>query len=260
MAEKTGDRPGQRYGHVCLAYDDPVAFETAARDFLAEGAAAGERIWYIAPEAPRGWDFRPELIRLGDHYPEGSVIDPEQGLEAYAAATRRALADGYSGLRVAAEATPLVRTPAQLDAFARYEHLVDRYMRTHPFSALCAFDRTELGAAVDELACLHPESDAPFRLFAPPPALGDAGLAGDLDEATRGLFARALDRAELRPAAGDLVIDGEELAFIDHNSLLDLDEYARRHGVTAVLRTRLWSPGHLADLLELTALRVEGGR
>lgn len=261
MADTISAGPPRPYGHVCLAYDDPATFQTTARDFLAEGVAAGERVWYLASEPPHGWDFRPDLIRLGDHYPEGAVIDPARGAEAYAAATRRALADGYAGLRVAAEVTPLVRTPAQLDAFARYEHVVDRYMRTHPFGALCGFDRAELGAAViEELACLHPQSDAPFRLYATPPALADAGLAGDLDEATRDLFARALERAELRPATGDLMIDAAGLAFIDHNSLLELDAYARRRGVTAVLRTRLFSPGHLAELLGLTALRVEGGR
>ncbi|MFI7599982.1 MEDS domain-containing protein [Actinoplanes sp. NPDC049681] len=261
MAETIRNGPPRPYGHVCLAYDDPATFEAAARDFLAEGVAAGERVWYLASEPPCGWDFRPDLIRPGDHYPAGGAIDPVRGVEAYAAATRQALADGYSGLRVAAAATPLVRTPAQLDAFARYEHIVDRYMRTHPFAALCGFDRAELGAAaVEELACLHPQSDAPFRLYATPPAIADAGLAGDLDMATRDLFARTLERAELRPAAGDLMIDGAGLAFIDHNSLLDLDAYARRRGVTAVLRTPLFSPAHLAELLELTALRVEGGR
>ncbi|MEV8510062.1 MEDS domain-containing protein [Actinoplanes sp. NPDC051475] len=137
MADTISAGPPRPYGHVCLAYDDPATFRTAARDFLAEGAAAGERVWYLASEPPHGWEFRPDLIRLGEHYPEGAVIDPARGLEAYAAATCQALADGYAGLRVAAEVTPLVRTPAQLDAFARYEHVVDRYMRTHP-SGRCA--------------------------------------------------------------------------------------------------------------------------
>ncbi|BCJ48888.1 hypothetical protein Asp14428_03630 [Actinoplanes sp. NBRC 14428] len=246
------------WGHRCLSYDDPAAFETAAHDFLAEGLAAGERVWYIAATPPRGWEFQPELITLGDHYRLDGVVDPDEGVAAYAAVTERALAEGRTGLRVAADATPLVRTAAQLDAFARYEHRVDRYMRDHPFSALCGYDRRALGvAACDELACLHPESDAQFRLYATPAEVADAGLAGELDDASRSLLALALDRAEPSPAAGELVIDATGLTFIDHNSLLDLDAYARRRGLTAVLRTRLFSAAHLAELLDLPSLRVE---
>ncbi|OJF11217.1 DcmR-like sensory protein [Couchioplanes caeruleus] len=250
--------PPRAGGHVCLSYDEPAAFEAAARDFLAEGVAAGERVWYLAPAPPRDWSFRPELVRLGDHYPEAGVIDPAAGVAAYAAATERALADGYLGLRVAAEATPLVRTPDQLDAFARYEHLVDRYMRGAPFSALCGYDRVTLGdEAVDELACLHPVSAAPFRLFALAPGPADAGLAGELDWETHDLFARALARADPRPASGEWVIDADRLTFIHHGCLLHLDAYARAQGLTAVLRTRSVAPALLATLMDLTALRVE---
>ncbi|MFI5495003.1 MEDS domain-containing protein [Actinoplanes sp. NPDC051859] len=255
----TTDSPRQRAGeHVCVAYDEPAAFDSAAREFLAAGIAAGEQLWYIAPTpAPRGWDFAPELVRLGDHYPEGAVIDPAAGVAAYAAATERAIAAGYRGLRIAAEATNLVRTPHQLAAFTRYEHLVDRYMRDAPFSALCGYNRGELGgAAVAELACLHPISDAPFRLFAVPGDV-DAGLAGELDWSCRDLFDQALDRADLRPEGKELIIDARQLTFIDHNSLADLDAYARRRGVTAVLRTRRSVPARLTALLRLTALRVE---
>lgn len=254
----TGPRRPRVGGHVCLAYAEPAAFEDAARDFLAEGVAAGERVWYLAPTPPRGWRFRPELVRIGDHYPEDGVIDPAAGVSAYAAATERALADGYCGLRVAAEATSLVGTPAQLDAFARYEHLVDRYMRGAPFSALCGYDRVALGdEAVDELACLHPLSTAPFRLSAGLPGQADVILSGELDWANRDLFVRALARAEPRPASAELVIDAGRLTFVDHNCLVDLDQYAHSHGMTAVLRTRTPVPARLVALMGLTALRVE---
>lgn len=255
---KTGGNTPPAYGHACLAYDDPAVFEAAAHDFLAEGRAAGERVWFIAEWAPRHWDFRPEVMPVGEHYPEGTVIDPAAGVAAYAEATARALADGFTGLRVAADATPLVRTPAQLEAFTRYEVQVDRYMRTHQFAAMCAYDRTLLDdGAVDQLACLHPESEAPFRLFTPHPGSGDAALTGELDETTRPLFLQALRRAELRPAGAELVLDAGELGFIDHNSLLHLDAHARSLGTTAVLRTRRPAAARLAELLDLTALRVE---
>jgi hypothetical protein len=62
-----------------------------------------------------------------------------------------------------------VRNPDQLDTMARYEHLVDRYMTNQPFSALCGYNRAELGEeTIAQLACLHPlgNNGAPFRLCA----------------------------------------------------------------------------------------------
>ena len=95
------------------------------------------------------------------------MVDPDAQVRAYAAATGAALAADFTGLRVVAEATPLVRTPEQLDAFARYEPMIDGYMVTHPFSAMCAYDRRILDeSAIAQLACLHTSTNAPvpFRL------------------------------------------------------------------------------------------------
>jgi len=255
---QTGGHAPPPHDHVCLDYAGPAAFEAAAYDFLAAGRAAGEQVWLVAGWSPRDWDFEPVVVPVSDHYPEGAAIEPAAGVAAYARATERAIAEGYTGLRVAADATPLVRTPVQLDAFARYEIQVDRYMRDHPFTAMCGYDRARLpDGTVEQLACLHPVSGAPFRLIAAPPGRGDAALAGEVDETTRPLFLQALRRAELRPAGGELVLDAGELGFIDHNTLLHLDAHARELGATAVLRTRLSAAARLASLLELTALRVE---
>ena len=255
---QTGGDAAPPHDHACLGYDDPAVLEAAAYDFLAAGRAAGEQVWFVAGWAPRDWDFQPLVVPVGDQYPEDAVIDPAAGVAAYARATEQAIAAGYTGLRVVADATPLVRTPAQLEAFARYEIRVDRYMRANPFSAMCGYDRTRLSdGTVEQLACLHPVSEAPFRLFAPHPGRGDAALAGELDETTRPLFLQALRLAELRPAGAELVLDARELSFVDHNTLLHLDAHARTLSTTAVLRTPLPAAARLAGLLELTSLRVE---
>ncbi|MCE6995451.1 MEDS domain-containing protein [Saccharothrix sp. S26] len=85
------------------------------------------------------------------------MVGPEQQVRVCADATQEALAAGFTGLLVVADVTPLVSTPARLEAFARYEHLVDCYMATHPLAGMCAYDRVQLGdAAVAQVACLHP--------------------------------------------------------------------------------------------------------
>lgn len=123
------------------------------------------------------------------------AVGPEAQVRAYAAATEAAVRDGLVGFRVAAEATPLVRTPQQLAAFVRYEHLVDRYMAEHPSSAMCSYSSTGIDdSAFVQLACPHPSTNAQgpgFRLHA---ADGHAtALGGEVDSHSDGLFTQALE-------------------------------------------------------------------
>jgi hypothetical protein len=179
------------------------------------------------------------------------------------AAARDAVAAGYRGLRVAADVTALVRTPRQLEAFARYEYRIDRYMRDHPFSALCAYDRAALGdAVIAQVACLHAESNAavPFRLHACPPADGCAALSGELDLSADELLTATLRRADLSPTGDEVVLQAAGLRFADHRSLVRLNEYADGHGTTVVLRGANPATRRLAALLDLPLLRVEAAR
>jgi anti-anti-sigma regulatory factor len=186
-------------------------------------------------------------------------VNARTQVELYASDTRTAVADGFTGLRVAADATELVRTPAQLDAFARYEHQVDRYITLAPFSALCGYRRSELGDdTVTQLACLHPGGSAvqaPFRLHATPDA--DLALSGELDLTTVDLFAVAVDRAGLEDQGSEVVVDATGLDFADHRNLLVLERIADRHGRSVVLRTARHRPERLVAALGLTRVRVE---
>ncbi|MFI7552230.1 MEDS domain-containing protein [Verrucosispora sp. WMMD703] len=278
MSERSAvltDQP-PRYGHLCWAYDDPAGFMTHAVEFLRAGLAAGERVWFVVsgPAEPVRdhllgvRNFADALLTgaaqvrsLDGAYGSTAVIDPASQVASYRRATREAVAAGYSGLRVAADATELVRTAAQRDAFARYEQRVNEMMRTEPFQAMCAYDRSQLGEpAVAELACLHPEHNLGqllFRLYAVPLRQGQAALAGELDPSNHDLFRTALDRADLQPVDDELVLDADGLRFLDHRALIHLNEYARDRQVTVVLRAARSGVARLAALLDLPDLRVE---
>ncbi len=259
-----------RHDHVCWAYDEPAEFRSAVGEFLAEGLTLGLRVCYVADGDPAAlWedlaDLGPtnpaavQVQSLGERYTVGQVMDPAGQVQVFAAATEEALAAGFAGLRVAGEVTSLVRTPDQLDAMARYEHLVDRYLTTRPLSGLCGYNRAELGEeTIAQLTSLHPfvnEGAALFRLYASPWAA--ATLSGELDATSFSLFSTALRRADLQPTADELVIDASELAFIDHRSLLALAEHARRRDATAVLLADLPHAAKLIDILDLKNVRVE---
>ncbi|ATO17757.1 hypothetical protein CO540_09395 [Micromonospora sp. WMMA2032] len=269
-----GDATGPGYGHDCFAYADPAVLHALEIVQVTAGLAAGEQVWLVGPEEPevtarrlttvpgftaarRRGDVR--LLSVGQAYRHDEVVDPGEQVRAYVRATTEALTAGYTGLRVVAEATGLVRTAAQRDAFARYEHRIDHWMRHRPMSAVCAYDRRVLGdAAIAELACLHAQTNAEvlFRLHAG----GDdatVALGGELDPSNHRLFATALERADPRPVAGRLVFDASHLRFVDHRSLLHLRDHAHRRDAVAVLRTRYRAPARLVELLGLTGVLVE---
>jgi hypothetical protein len=265
------------HDHLCWSYEDVGDLRPRVVEFLAEGLGSGQRVCYTASgpaeklladlgELPGvAAAIRRGSVRLVpvDDVRADVVIDPGQQVDAYAAATDEALADGYTGLRVVADATPLVRLPEQLDAFARYEYLVDNYMVDHPFSALCAYNRTELGhARIAQLACMHPVATPDATMFNLH-ATVDHGLAlsGELDMSVRDVFSLALARTCPQPRDGVVRIDATLLSFTDHRSLLALEAYARQHDVTVVLTgVRSAVPARLAEILALRTVRVESPR
>jgi len=267
--------------HLCLAFDDPVSFAANAKEFLADGLAQGLQVRYVSasPSAAIG-DFREWLLdelapdradavlidSVGDSYGLGHVVSGREQVTAYADATSAALAAGFAGLRVAADVTPVVATSEQLDAFARYEHLIDRYMGRHPFSAMCGYNRTVLGAdAVAELACMHPVSNAGtmFRWHAADPAdktyMGvesvEVVLAGEIDRSARTLFRKAVQRTDFAPGQ-PVVLDVADLDFVDHHAIEELDALGRQLQARIVLRNPGYVITRIAELMTLEFLGV----
>ncbi|GLY99438.1 MEDS domain-containing protein [Actinoplanes sp. NBRC 103695] len=244
--------------HVCFSYDDDSDLYARAQSFLADGAAAGCQLWWIG-DLPPPAGYVTTAVSISAAYPGNAVIDPEAQLRQYAKVTSAAVAAGFTGLRVVAQATPLVRTREQLDAFARYELLIDRYMATHPFSAICAYDRRELdSSAIDELACLHPDTNAPvpFHLHGCPPDGGAAALTGELDMTTDELFEVTLGRLSF-PGDDEVVLDATGLRFADHRALWRMNRWAAEHDRHLVLRGAGRATARVVDLMDLPRLHVE---
>ncbi|MFE9749014.1 MEDS domain-containing protein [Saccharothrix saharensis] len=259
---------------MCWRYRDAHDLRDRVREFLSEGLGLGYRVCYVGTGDHDGLvrdldgidgigaalkTGAAQVASVDTTYPSGAVIEPAAQVRAYAEATDAALAAGYAGLRVAADCTPLVRTPEQLDAFSRYEHRIDRFMVDRPFSAMCAYAADEVDArAFAQVACLHPNTNvsaAGFRLHGA--ADRSITLAGEVDRSDEDLFPLALHRADLGPRGGQLVLDATDLTFIDHRNLLHLSRHAADRGTSVVLRTSWPGVSTLVDLLDLTNVRVE---
>lgn len=266
-----------RGNHLCWVYERHSQFRRRAIAFLTEGFVAGHRLEFIGGQdhtvlrrelgRVAGLDVLLErgvlVVRgLDDQYGAAGVVDPRAAVAAYASATAEALRAGYTGLRVVADATALVRTPAQRDAFARYEHLVDRYMVDHPFFALCAYDARAIGRQpAAEIACLHPRVNngvTTFQWYATEGA--DVGLSGQIDITNVEVFDVTLARTMPLLAGPRLVVDAGGLEFIDHRGMLALEQHAEENGTQVTLRTNAAIVHRFADLLALRAVRPEWSR
>jgi anti-anti-sigma factor len=224
--------------HACWAFTDEQTLRAAAVEFLEEGLEHGQRLIYVAAGER---DLRADLgglARLDDLIaggvlellPHGAMYelarpfeDPDAQLERFATATARALADGFSGLRVVSELTDLVRDPEVWDAFARFDACADRFMAENPLSFLCCLDRRELPEElVGDIARVHPCTNvsgalAGFRIFA---LDGTMILDGEVDAFSRDAFNRLLEHAI--PDDDRSVLDLSALGFIDHSGVLAL--------------------------------------
>ncbi|WP_272937684.1 MEDS domain-containing protein [Mycolicibacter nonchromogenicus] len=187
-------------------------------------------------------------------------VDAALMAERYAAAAVAAVADGFSGLRIVVDVTPVVRTPAQRDAQAALEFLGDRRISTLPVAAMCGYNVAELGDAAAGLVCLHPAagpSSLPFQLYAQPAGRNAIALAGNLDAAGEPLLLTTLQRILPLLRHDTLEIDARELEFVGHRQLCLLDHCCAAHGRKALLRSDQAVVHRLVNLLGLANVRVE---
>jgi hypothetical protein len=276
--EAVGPRPSRHESWQFVGRQD---FRVKANEHVLESLAREQWIQYVG-DAP-DHQLRDELAALpaGDRlmarggwavFPVGDfyryrngdrVVDPQRSVAARVADVEQALTAGFTGLRIVADATAVVRSPEQVEAFASYEYLLDQAMTALPASALCAHDRARVDPnSASGLACLHPVSGpdpTPFSLYAWRGA--DFSLAGQLDVGSRELMAHTIARIESYLAGPQLVVNGDNLEFIDHRAMLDLADLAQRIGADRlVLRTKLRAARRISEVLgdERIAVEVAG--
>ena len=246
--------------HACWSYSSEVERAKAATRWLRTGLRHGQQALYVAdapvdaliaelaelPDPQSAIDAGALLVfSTADLYDVSTPISAEAQLATYASVVEQATADGYNGLRVAADITPLVREPSRRDAHVYWEQVADRWMTEHPLAPLCMYDTREL-TGVEAIACVHPlqgPRSPQFALYAD--GSTEAALWGELDAFVADAFANALARLPETDTALDLT----RLSFIDGRATWILhNELARRRtagrplvvsGVSPLLR-KLW--------------------
>ena len=99
------------------------------------------------------------VASITEIYGPDRMVEAASQRETFAGALAEALAEGYSGIRVAADNSSLVDTPERLQTWLAWEETADRFMAENPVTGLCAFDRTRIGSAtLSEVMGNHPVS------------------------------------------------------------------------------------------------------
>jgi anti-anti-sigma regulatory factor len=219
--------------HICWVYDrDDDAFPRAVGRFLTGGLTRGERLLVVGDRAidsvrsPSSGladvdallaDGRLRTLTLDDATDAMADVAPQDRFAYYDAATRRAIDEGYRGLRVVAEVSELATDPTRRPALVRWEHLADDHIASGSgFTAMCAY-RSDLSApARDDLTAVHPLVHAPdgapaFQVF-----FDDAGgmvLTGSVDTFSADRLDRVLASSPAEPPA--VVLDLGRIEFMD---------------------------------------------
>ncbi|WP_085087466.1 MEDS domain-containing protein [Mycolicibacter senuensis] len=269
--------PSGEFGHIGWQYRDHHEFICRAAEYLAVGLDLGQRVGYVGDDDPTR--IRAGLAAAGlgtaadevdvktvpEHFlfrAGGDVVDAGGMAERYATAAIAAVADGYNGLRVVIDVTPVARTPEQREAQAALEFLGDRRISTLPVAALCGYNTAELGEAAAGLLCLHAgagPTSTPFRLYHQPARRNAVALAGNLDAASDALFAATLHRILPLLSQAPLEIDARELDFVGHRQLLLLDRCCAAHDRVAVLHSDRPIVRRLFDLIGFEHIDIDTG-
>jgi hypothetical protein len=265
--------------HVCWIYDGTPDLDAAAGRFLGGGLARGERLLVVGDGMIEALhrDTLPfggtdellatgalQVLDLSGAHADTSPFAPEQQLAFFDAATRQAVDDGFTGLRVAAEVSALAADPETRPALVRFEHLADDLVaHGSGFTALCAYRGDLCPEALSEVASVHPlvrapEGVPPFQVFHD----GDGVvLTGSVDTFTAGRLGSVL--AESPAARAATALDVGRLDFIDVAGCRVLATWAqgldRPLEVTGASRLlqRMW---RLVGLDQVTPIAFTGAR
>lgn len=168
------------HDHMGWVFAGSSEFAALAVPYLTEGAALGEKLVYIAEE-PDPEDLSQlaavlepgalQIASVADIYGSSGVIDPPGQLATFMAVLADAQADGYTGVRIAADNTSLVSDEKRMKQWIQWEIVADHTAAGHAFTALCAFSKDRVREAMlRQIAAVHPLSSASgpvphFRIF-----------------------------------------------------------------------------------------------
>lgn len=248
--------------HACHVGGTDEQRAEAFVQFLRRGVSKGQRLYCVVDKAEgRGVAdaVRDELpavrVRWADRlYLRDGAFQPAEVLASHRDAVSAALADGCTGVRVAAHVGWLQEaSPAQRQQFVDYEARVNQEFADDVFAALCHIDGAGLppsfARAVRVAHPLHVEAGDASVLWSGACRMhrmthGWLAVRGEIDVANSGHLPVMIE--ELAPPDGAAHLDASALEFIDVSGMRALLRATQRlgpdrrlivHHASAMMRT-----------------------
>ncbi len=245
-------KPGN---HLCCIYETEDEHRAVLTPFVNQGLNLGEKLFYIVDALTAddilgylredGLDVENFLTagQLGiltsdESYVRGGVFDPEKMIAFLKDETERALAEGYSALRVSGEMTWALRGLPGSERLIEYETKLNSFFPHHPCIAICQYDRRkfEPGILLDVLTT-HPMAIIGTKFFEnfyyihPQDLLGPDPETARLNNRLNNLEARQQTLETLRKAHDEsdrrVRERTEELSRANERLELEIDERKR---------------------------------
>lgn len=159
--------PGIRdipYGiHMCHFYDRREDLAAMLVPYFVAGLSRNERCIWVSAEPLPAADAKAELRKAGldvaaaerngslfvvdfdQWYPDSQTLKGEDVVKLWLAEEKRALAQGYAGLRITGNVTFL--SPETWHLFMEYEETVNDALRGHRIVTLCTYRSGDCGAS-----------------------------------------------------------------------------------------------------------------
>jgi anti-anti-sigma factor len=210
-------------GHLLLLYASEAERRVGLAAWVQRGLDRGEQVMctqscsdppgsVLAVLAAEGVDVETAsadrhlvVLSLDDFYApvggQGRLVD-------------RALAAGFSGARMSAEAAAALSFLDQA-AYAALEHAMDQMSRTRPVSAMCQYDRAGItGEQLDQVIAMHPLGLRERQLSSSRDS-GHVALTGEVDHDNDEVLAALLRVGSRARADGTLRVDLGDITFMD---------------------------------------------
>jgi signal transduction histidine kinase len=143
--------------HVCCIYNTDEEHRKLLAPFMSKGLKSNEKTFYIVDTRTSKIVFdyltgeglavedylsagKMSVLTYQETYMKGDVFDPDKMISLLESETSKALAEGYSALRVTGEMTWALRGLPGSEKLMEYESKLNNFFPTHKVVAICQYD------------------------------------------------------------------------------------------------------------------------
>jgi anti-anti-sigma factor len=252
MPDRSGTAPLGWDGHILLLYGAESERLAALAAWARRGLENDEKVIYTEaretpPERTLVRLLQDDGIDVARATAKGCLVvqSPAEFFppDGQAGMLKRALAEGYRGLRLSAQARS-TGTVMPRAAHSDVERAFDRFCRTHPVSGLCQYEQWGMpGDRLQDVAVSHLSGGIRQRTLSVAQHVGHLVLAGEIDVSNHDILMCAL-RAATEQASQTLRLDVRRVEFLGAAGCRALDDgtftFRRQGGRVLLVEPKPW--------------------